>query len=519
MMDRLALYPCADVTELHEATIAEIKLLGAKLFPLPGIAYTPLNACIELIAQFGAVTVVVQRRVFDPDFSAEYEVYYSQQFRDVPRTCTRLHFFAQEAIAAEEPLPFLDRVEKGHYLGFITLRPVPRAPVGAAILVARAASPHIVCSSDRFPVHIAGRHFDLEGTPFMQQDNAVAVCAQASIWMALRTLRRREGDRAHNPAQITDAATRYLISDRTRPNKGGLTTQQMAEAVRAAGYSPLSMRLGHPSAPMQPDALNAARRQLHPYIESDIPVLLALAAPTGGHAIAAIGHTWNAAPSPADMMFAEPETGAFPMQFCHAASWAPELLVHNDNSGPYRVLPASAHPEVYSLSQLFHAIPLLPADVFMTADEAMTCGLSFLRQLLEALVAFKTVEEIQSTAESLVVRVLLADKSRLRQWARTAAMPHELSVWVRSRDLPRRVWVLEVHLKEHFGDAGEPASLVGLVFIDPTADALDIDSHIMTYFNFPAIAGIGAGAIFHDSPVVGSQTTVHGPIRPMERVR
>lgn len=72
----------------------------------------------------------------------------------------------------------------------------------------------------------------------MQQDNAVAVCAQASIWVALRTLRRREGDRAHNPAQITDAATKYLISDRTRPNKSGLTIQQMAEAVRAAGYSP-----------------------------------------------------------------------------------------------------------------------------------------------------------------------------------------------------------------------------------------------------------------------------------------
>jgi hypothetical protein len=519
MTERLAVCPCVDATELLEATIAEIKRLGAKMFPLPGIGYTPLKACIEMVAQFGAVTIIVQRRVFDPDFSAEYAVYYSQQFRDVPRTCTRLHFFEQGAAADEDPLHFLDRVAEDRYLGFVTLRPVPRAPVGAAILAKRAAAPHVVCSSDRFPVHIAGKHFELDGTPFMQQDNAVAVCAQASIWMALRTLRRREGDRAHNPAQITDAATRYLISDRTRPNKGGLTTQQMAEAVRVAGYSPLLMQLGDPSAPMQPDALEAARRQLHPYIESDIPVLLALKTPQGGHAIAAIGHTWRAVPAAAEMVFAVPEAGAVPMRFCHAVSWAPELLVHNDNSGPYRVLPAAAQPDVYSLSQVFHAIPLLPADVFMTAEEAMPCGLSVLRQLLEALAAHVGEPVVQAIAEALVVRLLLVDKSRLRKWAANAAMPPELSSWVRTQDLPRRVWALEVHKQAYFSHPATPASLVGLVFIDPTSDALDVDAHIMTYLNFTAVAGIGAGTIFHGNPVVGSQTTVHGPIVPMERVR
>jgi hypothetical protein len=522
MTDRLALYSCATTPELTNLTALEIKALGAKIFPVPNANHTPLNSCIAAVTQFGPITTIVQRRVFDPDFSAEYSVYYSQQFGNVPRTCTRLHFFHHPSTAGEDTLDFLDRVPKDSYLGFLTLRPVPRAPVGATILASRVAEPHVVCSTDRFPVHIAGKHFEIDGTPFMQQDNAVAVCAQASIWMALRTLRRREGDRAHNPAQITDAATRYLISDRTRPNKGGLTTQQMAEAVRAAGYSPLSMRLGTPSAPMSSAQLLYARQQLHPYIESDIPVLLALNTPAGGHAIAAVGHTWNSAPTAAQMVSINHSATGIAMPFCHAMSWTPDLLVNNDNSGPYQVFPPTAPAASYSLSQTFHAIPLLPIDVFMTGEEAFICGVDVLGQLLAGLRMQKSATELKAISESLVLRLLLADKSRLRQWAATVPMAPELSEWLRKHDLPRRVWVFEIHQKINFGahQIAPQNTLVGLVLIDPTGDALDADTNnIMTYFNFPIIAGVGDGTITYGDPTIGIQTSLHGAVQPLQRAR
>jgi hypothetical protein len=123
------------------------------------------------------------------------------------------------------------------YLGFVTLRPVAATPVGASILRIPADVGFIRCA-DEFPVNLAGHKLELTGVPFMQQDNAVGTCAQASIWMALRTMRKREGDRAHDPAQITGAATRYSISGRILPNRKGLTQPQVVEAIRAAGYSP-----------------------------------------------------------------------------------------------------------------------------------------------------------------------------------------------------------------------------------------------------------------------------------------
>lgn len=522
MTNRLELLYCATRQEIEDAISAEMSLLVANSFPLPNSKNKPLNSCIDLIFKVGPVAVIAQRRVRDPDFSAEHAAYYSEQFRSVPQSCTRLHFFLQATPPTAELLIYIDSVSEDSYLGFITLRPIPRAPVGATILSARVVGSNVVCSLDNFPVHISGKSFHIEGTPFMQQDNAVAVCAQASIWVALRTLRRREGDRAHNPAQITDAATKYLISDRTRPNKSGLTIQQMAEAVRAAGYSPLLMRLVKDPKNHGAAQITEVHKRLQSYVESNIPILLALYPGSGGHAVVAVGHTWQA--SPPAFVYTTYSSSNIKLDFIHASTWAPELIIHNDNSGPYQTLPSQSI-KGYALSQAHYAIPLMPADVFMTADEALLSSSKVLGKLLEAAKSIygKTISEIQAIAKSLVVRLLLVEKRRLRHWAASEAMPTELSTWLRMQDLPRRVWLLEIHLSEDFG-ASPPlspnATMVGVILIDPTSDFLDGDSNIlMSYLDLQTAAGFGGGALMHGYPIVGLQTTSHHPIKPMPRVR
>lgn len=521
MKDRLALIYCATRQHIEAVINSEMNLL-VNSFPLPNAKNSPLNCCIDLIFNAGLVAVVAQRRVRDPDFSAEHAAYYSEQFRRVPQTCTRVHFFLQATPPTVELLTYLDSVSEDSYLGFITLRPIPRAPVGATILSARVAGSNVVCSLDNFPVHISGKSFEIEGTPFMQQDNAVAVCAQASIWVALRTLRRREGDRAHNPAQITDAATKYLISDRTRPNKSGLTIHQMAEAVRAAGYSPLLMRLVKDPKNHGPAQITEVRKRLQSYIESNIPVLLALYPGTGGHAVVAVGHTWETSPSA--FIYTPYSSSNIKLDFTHASTWAPKFLIHNDNSGPYQELPPQSGSG-YALSQAHYAIPLMPTDVFMTADEALLSSSRVLGKLLEAaaLKHGKTTSEIQSIAKSLVVRLLLVEKRRLRHWAANEPMPTELSTWLRIEDLPRRVWLLEIHLAAGFGarpPASSKATMVGMILIDPTSDFLDGDSNIlMSYLDLQTAAGFGGGALAYGYPITGLQTTNHHPIKPMPRAK
>lgn len=524
MTDRLSLKFFLTQAELHDMIALEMESLRATPYPAVGGNNRPVENCVASLLANGAVTAIIQRRVHDPDFTAEYSAYYSRQFASVSRSCTRLHFFNVPVPAGSSVLSFLDGVASTAYLGFLTLRPVSRAPIGASIL-SGALSPGFLRSSDEFPVNLAGVTFSVKGTPFMQQDNAVGACAQASIWMSLRTLRKREGDRAHDPAQITDAATRYFIHGRIRPNRQGLTIDQMTEAVRAAGYSPHRIPLGtiDPSTGttiLSAMQINAAKMQLHAYVESEIPVLLVLFPPSGGHAVTIIGHTWTDAPTANQLITITFINGAgSSLTFRHAVSHVPEYIVHNDNTGPYRSLPqVPTAGDEYSLQCAGFAIPLLPADVFMTGEEALTFGMNFASESFEGLKAKLGPAVVDAATAGITCRVQLAEKRKLRKWAATVPMVDELKEALRISDLPRRVWVFELHASGHYGShgAGDSATLVGIILIDPTGDVLDA-SVLLAHFNLPAILGAPQGVLLKfDSPTpTAIQTSDLGPILPL----
>lgn len=521
MTERLSLASLQSKADLERLIAAEMNNLGARAYPVGTGNNRPLDNCMIRLLNGRARAVIIQRRVSDPDFAAEFSAYYSRQFAHVQRWCTRLHFFCTASLQEESALNYIDRANPATYLGFITLRPVARAPVGATI-IAGCLSPGYLRSSDDFPVHLAGKRFSVVGTPFMQQDNAVGACAQASIWMSLRTLRKREGDRAHDPAQITDAATRYFIHGRVRPNRQGLTIDQMTEAVRAAGYSPHRIPLGtiNPidgTTNLAPIQVASARLHLHAYVESEIPVLLALFPPSGGHAVTVIGHTWNPTPAADQVVNYSFNNGiGTVLTIKHAVSYVPEFVVNNDNTGPYQALPQQPVPNGdYSLSSAAFAMPLLPADVFMTGEEALAFGMNVTYQIFDSLAQKMGAQATAAAAANLVIRLQLAEKRKLRKWAASVVMPTELRDCLRLADLPRRVWVFELHMDNAYGTnaAANAGTLVGMVLLDPTGDVLE-GSVLVSYYNFPAITGGPQGVLLRfDTPTpTATQVNAHAPI-------
>ena len=511
----------ADIIAQGQAALRE--LTGRDLLLSQGQQAPLINTC-HMLAEASAAAVMVQTRVLDQDFLAEFSAYYSRQFSSVPRYCTRLHFFAHPVNEEGEALRYLDNVPKESYLGFITLRPVIKSPLGASIIASSAVDAFVGCV-DRFPVNIGGVEFAVVGTPFMQQDNAVGACAQASIWMALRTLRKREGDRAYDPAQITDAATKYFVSGRVRPNRQGLTQQQIIEAIRAAGYSPHTIPLGKwygKRTQMSEFEIMDSMRTLHAYVESDIPVILILFPESGGHAVVAIGHTWSnneAAYNPVCVKLRDETV----LEFRHATSWVPSFVIHNDNAGPYRHLQTTCAGD-YALEHAAFAIPLLPVDVFMSGEEAMTVATEVLASVFQGFkdAGAKTGTELQDLAKSLVLRLLLVEKRKLRRWAASQKMVPELSQALRMMDMPKRVWALEIHQAKEYGkhDHGDmQATLVGLILVDPTADIIPMSTLLM-HLNLPALFGLRCGVLMTwdietGNAKQGIQTEDSGPILPI----
>ncbi len=438
--------------------------------------YFPLQTTIETIQRLGARTVLIQRDVQDPDFLAEHSAYYSRWTGNVSKYCTRLHFFSEEAMSLEDPLAVIDQMWEieDSYLGFVTLRPISMSPIAASILKpASYSQPCFILSKDDFSVHIAGRTFSVCGTPFMQQDNAVGACAQASIWMALRTLRKRAGHAAYSPAEITDAATRFYVIGRTMPNRSGLVVEQVLEAIRATGYAPHTLPLKKRGETVDSGTISKIKRTLYPYVESCIPTLLLLfPSPTEGHAVVMIGHGWSMDEA---SLILRAEIGhthwEADLEIFDAAGWVEPFIIHNDNSGPYMQLPEKAVDD-YCLSQAEYAIPLLHPDVFIDGSEAQECCLRLLSDSLNKVGSTSSGASSRVAPPKIVMRTYLDERASFRKSVLDGDAPPDVKIYYRKKWLPKRIWVTEFNLFENYGNTPmHGGKRLGEILIDPAAEA------------------------------------------------
>jgi hypothetical protein len=438
----------------------------------------PWLRVVEHLKAIGARCLLIQEGVRDPDFLEEHAAFYSKQHKSVPRTCWRLHAFGTPCDAStgsglteeQKILQFLDRegIERS-YLGFSTIRPLRHAPVGPTILAPPAGM--TITAKDEFPVHIAGNDFRILGTPFLQQDNAVGACAQASIWMALRTLRKRVGNSAFSPAELTVAATRYLSTDRIFPGRGGLVVEQMLEAVRFAGHDPLHLEVSDTDIPRA----DAARQMIGPYVDSGLPVILTLFREDKsheGHAVLAVGHK-NVRHR--EVLRNRTTAG---VEYAIAAHWTESFVIHNDNSGPYLELPATEGGE-YLLSQTRSAIIPLPEAVFMSAAEAETIAIKTLIVASMIMTGATDAKSIKKSPEiPFVLRVYLCTRHSFRKWAKNASdLGAKTKEIYRTHELSQLVWVAEIHSLDLYDPSNaQNASRCGEIVLDASADALHGDS-------------------------------------------
>lgn len=501
-----------EIYQLSAGDINELGMLFQKFLVKQSMKsssprYLPLLNTISHIASLNAVSALVQRDVQDPDFLAEHDAYYSKWSLKVPRFCIRLHFFNVSS-NEDDVLNFIDEMKlaEDSYLGFVTLRPISLSPQAATILKpVNNGTQHYILSRDGFPVNIAGREFCVDGTPFMQQDNAVGACAQASIWMALRTLRRKEGHSAFSPAQITNAATRFLVKGRTLPNRGGLIIEQITEALRASGYAPHIIPLKDTNKPVTEESLFNTRKLLYPYIESGIPVLMILFPQGGeGHAVLLIGHGWKSDVSKLIKNWNIKISDEENITVYDASSWVEPLLIHNDNTGPYIPI-LDQEKGQYSLSDAAFAIPFLYPDVFVDAAEAkLACHRLLEESISELTLNLKDIKDAIKTPE-LVTRTYLQDRSDFRSKVFDSDMHDDVKSYYRQKWLPKRIWVMEVNLLEKYSDSPDGNAIrVGELLLDPASESED--GHFLAIHIGAGMIGLSpnnSGVIINRDPFNG----------------
>lgn len=495
-------------------------------FALIGRPLAPFQHVVKHLHKIGAQTLLLQDSVRDPDFLAEHEAFYSKQHRVIPHLCSRLHAFAAamptspdgDPLGARAVLDFLDNLHDPdrQYLGFVTIRPLRHAPVGASILLPDNEA-NVTCH-ECFPVHIAGKDFQVCGTPYLQQDNAVGACAQASIWISLRTQMKRVGNTAYNPADLTRAATRYMAFDRVFPGRQGLIIEQMLEAVRSSGHDPLTLTCPPAPPSMLPSAAQVIEQAM-PYIESGLPVIATLFPPGGGHAVVCIGRQFASS----QVVDSIREMKPLGIRYRLASDWVDALVMHNDNTGPYLPIktgdPATG---AYCLEHAKNLIVPLPEAVHMTAKEAEQAALKSLAFTCFLHSQYDTQKPPRITPEvEIVLRTFLVRRHAFRRWAlNDGELDLALKDWYRTIELPRLVWVVELHDAGLFDPQNQNTySRIGEIVLDASADTLHgdvtlaarVSGRVLPSYSVPhglLVLDYGKNVVLLSSSALGKSLTI-----------
>jgi len=285
-----------------------------------------------------ARTMVVEKPYVDRHYLEEYGAYYFSAFRNGGPTTTRIHFFDTDfdhnrlsewvqGAASGDPDARRD-IQRGlddAYIGFMTVRPIPSAPIGRTILRPYKDKParSYIPAEGGHPVHLVGFELTARGLPFQQQEQAVGACATTAVWSAMSRVMRADGGRAPTPYAVTQAATRHYLQDRALPAVSGFELAQFTAAIRELGYAPYVLK------PQREYATFVL--SLKCYLSSGIPAVMVIQIPGGEyHAVTASGYRLGDDEEPAADIEIEPDQGAK-----LRSKGISRLYIHDDRFGPY----------------------------------------------------------------------------------------------------------------------------------------------------------------------------------------
>jgi hypothetical protein len=338
-MDRSLPSPAFEVHPYHLDTLVKLAAMLSRVNAEATISQKSHPGYLDgYFRTLGVKTIVVERSYVDRDYLEDFAAYYVNCFKFYERHCARLHFFSGDfdeaafrALLEGHPTTLSMGTLQNTYCGFTVIKPLPQTIFGRMCLKTYPQDEGREFSVARsFHANLFGISLEVPATlPFQEQDNVVAACATSALWSVLQGTAKEFQHALLTPIAITRAATEFLPAEtRMIPNRGGLATAMMAEAIRAVGLEPLAL-----AAPLNDDA--TLRGALYAYLRARIPIVLGLrlcntAAPPddniiGDHAIAVTG--FRLADQPA-----APVTRS---GFRHRAVRIEKIYAHDDQVGPF----------------------------------------------------------------------------------------------------------------------------------------------------------------------------------------
>jgi hypothetical protein len=292
----------------------------------------------------GAKTIIAENNYVDRDFLGDFAGYYVLCFQPYARTCTRLHFFGilfsgrqfEELLLGNGSSLTEARMQEA-YLGFVVVKPLPQTIIGRTCL--KTYDETVDSGRRNYPItreyeaNLFGITLKVRSLAFQEQDHVVAACATSALWSAFHGTGMLFQHSIPSPVEITKAATALLPLETRALPSSGLTSEQMAHAIRHVGLEPFLVRASNE---------HVLKSTIYAYLKGRVPILLGvelwdLSTPDpsylGKHAVAVTGYSLGA------------PTGPYPgTNFFLRASRMDKMYVHDDQVGPFARMEVRRNP-------------------------------------------------------------------------------------------------------------------------------------------------------------------------------
>lgn len=431
-----------------------------------------------------ARTILVQDHYLDRWYADAFSKLYGRAYRDYPRTCIRLHFFA-DRLVEDDLLPAQSSEEEtrrvnmlqSSYLGYCVLQPSDPDTVGRTLLPpVHTDFPKRLSTVATSGATLFGARLEVDGTAFMEQDRRVSACATVAIWMSHMAQYRQFRLRPYSPTQITELAHETLRPAGRAIPSGGLNVAQMSWALSGMGHEPQVYEL-------EDMPLTYVRAILTTYLRSSLPVILVVVLDppqAGWHALTTLGYSHGTGPT------SLPRPGVV-----DASEWVDRFVIHDDQRGPYRLLRLTGSyatirgtelpqfellagyapdpQEVLATGAVRTAIVPLPEGAYMTAERAILKSHSCLEGLRRLASSGGFALDLP---QDMVSRTYLIASSDLRKsLSPEAGLSRELAIRYRFQTMPFALWVTEfVELSPSSATMPFQAPLVAEVLIDAVSN-------------------------------------------------
>lgn len=288
----------------------------------------------EYFDRIGAKTIVVENEYVDRDYLEDFSEYYVRCFQDYKRKCARLHFFKcafqdsdfDECLLRKSDSLTVERLQDD-YLGFIVLKPLPRTIIGRTCLITYPEEGRRYFPATRcYVANLFGLRLKVEHSlAFQEQDSVVAACATSALWSIFQATGQLFQHQIPSPSTITNNATKILTKDQRAFPSPGLTSIEMAHAIKGVGLEPFPVNVANHY---------WLKATLYAYLRAGIPMMFGFdlvdvsnstSRYIGKHAVAITGYSIGH-PTPCPLE----NTG-----FLLKATRIDKIYVHDDQVGPF----------------------------------------------------------------------------------------------------------------------------------------------------------------------------------------